>query len=153
MLITSLRDPKSPSFPRQVPNGSTNGLPPVPLNGPPSGVMPAAIPSSRMRPQRPPTTYSPRSTGRARACTTMGAYVSYTTTRVCFVISLTPACNSTIPGCRWITIIIHIRQRSGWRDTCRNSIHRRGRQGPLYLISRCRREDRNPRSTCQAHRR
>ncbi|EIW54449.1 uncharacterized protein TRAVEDRAFT_173662 [Trametes versicolor FP-101664 SS1] len=42
--------PRSPSFPRQMPNGNVNGRPPPTPNGPPSAGMPQAMPSPRMGP-------------------------------------------------------------------------------------------------------
>ncbi|KAI0359607.1 hypothetical protein OH77DRAFT_1472942 [Trametes cingulata] len=42
--------PRSPSFPRQIPNGSVNGRPPSTPGGPPSATMPTAMPSPRMVP-------------------------------------------------------------------------------------------------------
>ncbi|RPD57735.1 hypothetical protein L227DRAFT_551661 [Lentinus tigrinus ALCF2SS1-6] len=41
--------PRSPSFPRQVPNGNVNGRPPAPP-GPPSAGLPQAMPSPRLGP-------------------------------------------------------------------------------------------------------
>ncbi|TBU40170.1 hypothetical protein BD309DRAFT_1003254 [Dichomitus squalens] len=48
--IASPGVPRSPSFPRQMPNGNVNGRPPAPPGGPPSGTMPTAMPSPRMGP-------------------------------------------------------------------------------------------------------
>ncbi|KAL7277802.1 hypothetical protein ACG7TL_008746 [Trametes sanguinea] len=42
--------PRSPSFPRQMANGSVNGRPPSTPGGPPSGTMPPAMSSPRMGP-------------------------------------------------------------------------------------------------------
>ncbi|KAI0368980.1 hypothetical protein BV20DRAFT_997562 [Pilatotrama ljubarskyi] len=42
--------PRSPSFPRQMPNGSVNGRPPSTPGGPPPAPMQAAMPSPRMAP-------------------------------------------------------------------------------------------------------
>ncbi|KAI0776258.1 hypothetical protein BD413DRAFT_470231 [Trametes elegans] len=42
--------PRSPSFPRQMPNGNVNGRPPSTPGGPPPNAMPQAMPSPRMGP-------------------------------------------------------------------------------------------------------
>ncbi|KAM5542985.1 hypothetical protein V8D89_003369 [Ganoderma adspersum] len=48
--MTSPGVPRSPSFARQMPNGNVNGRPQAPPGGPPSGGLPAAMPSPRMGP-------------------------------------------------------------------------------------------------------
>ncbi|KAI0753115.1 hypothetical protein C8Q80DRAFT_1150136 [Daedaleopsis nitida] len=42
--------PRSPNFPRQMPNGNVNGRPTGPPNGPPSATLPTAMPSPRLGP-------------------------------------------------------------------------------------------------------
>ncbi|KAI0669667.1 hypothetical protein C8Q78DRAFT_1041469 [Trametes maxima] len=42
--------PRSPSFPRQMANGSVNGRPPPTPGGPPSATMPPSVPSPRLAP-------------------------------------------------------------------------------------------------------
>ncbi|CDO68855.1 hypothetical protein BN946_scf185035.g8 [Trametes cinnabarina] len=48
--VSSAGVPRSPSFPRQMANGSVNGRPPSTPGGPPSATMPPAMSSPRMAP-------------------------------------------------------------------------------------------------------